>query len=136
MIGYDAWKTTEPSRRWDDEQDRLEKEFETYRDEHWQEHEEDQPMSARLSNDGGDQEAAYCDYITASPLGDPAEFIVDGWLDEFSLSNHDNPEFSRSSLRLQLLYILRANCDELERAENAARMGGEVGFEEWMEEQR
>lgn len=91
---------------------------------------------AAMSDDGGDQEAAYCDEVTAMVTCDPAELIVDTWLDEFSLVNHDRPEFSRASLRLQLLYVLRANCDELERAENAARLEGGQSFSEWLEESR
>lgn len=94
------------------------------------------------SDDGGDQEAAYCEAITAIVTADPAEFMVDTWLDEFKLADrwYDGPQkgssdFRLASLRTQLLYVLRANCDELERAENAARMGGASSFSEWLEEE-
>lgn len=98
-------------------------------------------MSAQLSSDGGDQEAAYCDWVAATMTAEPAEFIVDTWLDEFKLSDcfegtaalKQMATFRLASLRQQLLYVLRANTSELERAENAARMGGDVGFSEWVE---
>ena len=98
-------------------------------------------MSARLSDDGGDQEAAYCDDVAAT-VGDPSEYIVDCWLDEFimpsnipAIGQYQTGKFRLASLRQQLLYVLRANTDELERAENAARMSGsEGGFERWLEE--
>lgn len=90
----------------------------------------------KRTDDGYDQQNDYCDYITRSPLGDPAEFIVDAWLDEFKLDpTHDQASpFRLASLRMQMLYVLRANCDELERAENAARMEGMPSFSEWLED--
>ena len=100
-------------------------------------------MSAKLSDDGGDQEAAYCDEVAAMVTCDPAELIIDRWLDEFKMADHwheglsrGRSEFRLASLRQQLLYILRANTDELERAENAARIEGGQSFSEWLEESR
>ena len=107
-------------------------------------------LTVPMSDDGGEQQAAYCDAVAAMVTCDPAELIVDTWLDEFKLYDAnsinamgDKPSpvkftaiFRLASLRHQLLYVLRANCDELEQAENAARLEGAPSFSEWLEEER
>ena len=91
-------------------------------------------MSAQV--DGNDQIDAYCDYIAASPLGDPAEFIADTWLDQFKLVDDRYAQTAAqrlANLRKSLLFVLRATCTDLELATNAARLGGEVDFSDWLE---
>ena len=93
-------------------------------------------IPGNCADDGGDQEAAYCDWIAATMTAEPAEFIVDTWLDGFKLVDDRAAKTAAERLihlRQVMLFAMRSICTELEMAENAARMGGDVGFSEWVE---